>query len=122
GDRTIVPALVEDLASHWYVVVAMDHTHDSDEVEFPGGRLEVGTLPPDTLEINTEAVAVREADTRFVLDELAVLEHGGNPDHEHVRLPRGLAGSLDLSRTGMFGWSIGGATAAATMRDDPRIR
>lgn len=29
---------------------------------------------------------------------------------------------MDLSRVGMFGWSIGGATAAATMRDDARIK
>ncbi|HEX4703210.1 MAG TPA: hydrolase [Pseudonocardiaceae bacterium] len=121
GDRSLGTNLVEDLTSHGYIVVAIDHTHDASEVEFPGGRIEVGTLPPDTLAVNTEAVAVRDADTRFVLDELAVLNHGGNPDAEHRQLPHDIRGSMDLSRTGMFGWSIGGATAAATMLDDNRI-
>jgi hypothetical protein len=57
-----------------------------------------------------------------VLNELAILDHGGNPDAEHSRLPSGIAGALDLSHTGMFGWSIGGATAAGAMYADPRIR
>jgi hypothetical protein len=54
---------VEDLTSRGYVVVTIDHTHDATEVEFPGGRVETVTLPPDTEAVNTEAVAVREADT-----------------------------------------------------------
>ena len=120
-DRTIDTALVEDLAGRGYVVVTIDHTHDAGEVQFPGDRLEVGTLPPDTEAVNTEAVAVREADTRFVLDRISALDHGVNPDVDHAPLPRGIAGALDLSRIGMFGWSIGGATTAATMRDDSRI-
>ena len=121
-DRTIGTALVEDLASRGYVVVTIDHTHDAGEVEFPGGRVEVSALPkPDSREINTEAVAVREADTRFVLDQLTAIDHGADPDVDHAPLPPGIAGSLDLTRVGMFGWSIGGATAAATMHDDPRV-
>jgi hypothetical protein len=63
-------------------------------------------------------MAVRAADTRFVLDELAVLNKGGNPDAEHVRLPKGLAGSLDLNRIGMFGWSIW--SAPSTRPPPPR--
>ena len=65
---------------------------------------------------------VRQDDTRFVLDRLATLNAGGNPDAEHRRLPRGLRGSLDLSRIGMFGHSLGGDTAAETMTRDRRIR
>jgi predicted dienelactone hydrolase len=57
-----------------------------------------------------------------VLNELAVLNRGGNPDAEHAPLPAGLAGSLDLSRVGMFGWSLGGAASAQAMHDDPRIK
>jgi predicted dienelactone hydrolase len=121
GDRSLGTNQVEDLASHGYIVVAIDHTHDASEVEFPGGRIEVGTLPPDTLAINTEAVAVRVADTRFTLDELAVLNRGGNPDAEHRQLPHDIRGAMDLSRVGMFGWSIGGAATAAAMLADHRI-
>jgi hypothetical protein len=32
--------VVEDLASHGYVVVTIDHTYEAELVEFPGGRLE----------------------------------------------------------------------------------
>jgi predicted dienelactone hydrolase len=114
--------LVEDLVSHGYLVVAIDHTHDGSEVAFPGGRVEVSTLSAvDPTEVAIEAEQVRVADTRFVLDELAVLDHGGNPDAEHRSLPHGIAGALDLSHTGMFGWSIGGATAADAMFADRRI-
>jgi hypothetical protein len=115
-------ALVEGLVSHGYVVVTMDDTNDSPEVEFPGGRLVVGTFAYNSLADVIEAQQIRADDARFVLDELTVLNDGGNPDAEHAALPKGLAGSLDLSRVGMFGWSIGGAASAQAMHDDPRFK
>jgi predicted dienelactone hydrolase len=122
NDGAVDTGLVEDLVSHGYVVVTMDDTNESGEVEFPGGRLVVGTFAPDTLETSLEAQRIRAADARFVLDGLTVLNRGGNPDAEHARLPAGLAGGLDLSRVGMFGWSLGGAASAQAMHDDPRIK
>ncbi|MGW6399755.1 hypothetical protein [Streptomyces sp. NPDC055134] len=68
-----------------------------------------------------EGTAVRQDDTRFVLDELARLNAGTNPDAEGRPLPHGLCGSLDLGRTGMFGHSLGGDTAAEVMAADHRI-
>jgi predicted dienelactone hydrolase len=62
------------------------------------------------------------ADTRFVLDSLVALNAGRNPDAEQRRLPAGLRGALDLSRVGMFGHSLGGATAAQAMYEDRRIK
>lgn len=122
ADRSISTLLVEELASEGYVVVTIDHTHDAAEVEFPGQRVELSTLPSDNVDVVTKAVEVRAADTRFVLDQLAAVQRGANPDAEHARLPVGLAGSLDLARTGMFGWSDGGATVGLAMHDDARIR
>jgi predicted dienelactone hydrolase len=123
GDRGTGTALVEDLASHGYVVVTIDHTHDASEVEFPDGRVEVAALPPELDDDAIELVAdVRTADARFVLDRLATLDAGGNPDAGRRRLPAGLAGALDLRRAGMFGHSLGGSTAAATMHADPRLK
>jgi predicted dienelactone hydrolase len=113
---------VEDLVSHGYVVVTMDDTNDSPEVEFPGGRLVTGTFVSDSAAKALEAQQIRAADARFTLDELTVLNDGGNPDAEHAPLPVGLAGSLNLSRVGMFGWSLGGAASAQAMHDDPRIK
>jgi predicted dienelactone hydrolase len=121
-DGSFDTGLVEDLVSHGYVVVTMDDTNESPEVEFPGGRLVLGTFQVDTEAQALEAQQIRAADARFTLDELAALNHGGNPDAEHAPLPAGLAGSLDLSRVGMFGWSLGGAGSAQAMHDDRRIK
>lgn len=119
GDpRTWNTALVDDLASHGYAVVTIDHTHEATEVEFPGGRLATMRLydgapstDPDVISaLLRKIMAVRVADTRFVLDRL--------PELNRTRF----GDVLDLRRTGMFGHSGGGFTAAQTMHDDRRIR
>jgi predicted dienelactone hydrolase len=121
-DRTIDTSIVEDLVSHGYVVVTIDHTHDSGEVEFPGGQVVVSALPSDSDRVNTKATTVRVADTTFVLSQLHALNAGHNPDAEHRPLPPGLMGALNLSQVGMFGFSMGGATAAGAMLADPQIK
>ncbi|MGV9302091.1 alpha/beta hydrolase family protein [Nonomuraea sp. NPDC004354] len=119
--RAVGTTLVEDLASRGYVVVTIDHTHDAWAVEFPGGRVERDLPPLDRNGAQT-AVKVRVADTRFVLDALAALAAGRNPDAAKRALPAGLAGCLDLDRIGMFGHSLGGATTGQSMAHDARIR
>ncbi|MEU9478449.1 lipase [Streptomyces sp. NPDC048191] len=122
SDRTFNTLLIEELASWGYVVAAVDHPYDTGEVEFPDGRVVV-TRPDDgSVEAVTAAVAVRAADLRFVLDALAGLDRGGNPDAERRPLPRGLRGTLDLTRVGVFGHSRGGAASAAVMYLDERVR
>lgn len=110
---------VEDLVSRGYVVVTMDHTGEA-PVEFPGGRV-VPTTMPTSQDVIKPATAVRVADTRFVLDSLTRLAAGANPDAGHRRLPKGLWRALDLRRTGMFGYSLGGFATAETMLVDRRI-
>jgi predicted dienelactone hydrolase len=122
GDRTMDTTLVEDLASRGYIVVTIDHTYDAEEVEFPDGRVLGQALPDSSVQTKTTEVAVRVTDTRFVLDQLVAIDRGANPDAEHTRLPKGLPGALDLSRVGMIGHSMGGATAAAAQGEDARIR
>ncbi|MEU9498048.1 hypothetical protein [Streptomyces sp. NPDC048196] len=46
GSRGQGTALVQDPASRGYLVVTIDHTHDSSDVVFPDGRHEVNTMPP----------------------------------------------------------------------------
>ncbi|MCZ7438191.1 hypothetical protein O7598_17405 [Micromonospora sp. WMMC241] len=132
GDpRTWATTLVQDLASRGYVVVTVDHTYEASEVEFPGGRVVTGRLaqlfeeaqqPDDFQRLAARVFDVRLGDTRFVLDELAALDRGTNPDAEGRALPAGVAGALDLRRTGMLGVSAGGLTALQAMREEPRIR
>ncbi|WP_414167381.1 alpha/beta hydrolase family protein [Streptoverticillium reticulum] len=122
SDRSFNTLVVEDLVSWGYVVVTVDHPHDSGEVEFPGGRVQTRTVVGRDKDEMRKAVAVRADDLRFVLDCLAVLDRGGNPDAERRRLPHGLRGTLDLGRVGAFGHSLGGASSAALMYQDRRVR
>ncbi|MEV4641821.1 hydrolase [Actinoplanes sp. NPDC049548] len=117
SDRSLGTVLIEELASRGYVVVAIDHTYDADLVEFPGGRVETFAVAGDIDDaLIAKALAVRTADTRFVLDQLTALNAGRR------RLPVTFAGACDLSRIGMVGHSLGGATAAAAIRADRRLR
>lgn len=125
GNRTETTALVEDLASHGYIVVTIDHIHDAGVVELPDGHVETGAIPElnedNEVPLTTKAIRARVADTRFVLDQLAAINHGHNPDHEHRPLPRGLRGAFNLHHIGMFGHSDGGATTAHAVHTDARI-
>ena len=94
--------LMEELASHGYVVVAMDHT-DCWATEFPDGRYLAGNHSGD--------VWGRLKDMTFLLDELAVL-NTGDPL---------FAGRLDLDRIGVSGGSYGGMVVE-TCRSDSRVK
>jgi dienelactone hydrolase len=125
-ERSDTTCIVEDLASRGYVVVTIDHIHDSGVVELPGGQVETTAVPPPPPDDNpqtTKEIDARVADVSFVLDQLAVVNsRGGNPDQAHRPLPRGLRDALDLDRVGMFGHSDGGSTTAHVMHTDPRIK
>jgi predicted dienelactone hydrolase len=113
--RAHTTIVVQELASHGYVVVTVDHTYDAFS-EFPDGRLTVplddpGLVPPDYA-----------TDVRFVLDRVEDLAAGRNPDAEHRPLPAGLRGAVDLQRIGMFGASKGGTATALVMNEDRRVR
>ena len=125
GERIETTAIVEDLASRGYVVVTVDHVHDSSFVELPDGSVETSAIPELTddneIAVTTKAVDARVADIGFVLDQLEVIDRGANPDAERRALPRGLGDALDLDRIGIFGHSDGGTTAIAALNTDPRI-
>ncbi|MBG0830408.1 hydrolase [Planomonospora sp. ID67723] len=123
SNRCLGTLLVEELASHGYLVVAVDHTYDADRVEFPGGRVESFAITDDVDDaLIGKALVVRTADTRFVLDRLTALNAGHNIDAGRRRLPPTLTGAFRLPRVGILGHSLGGATAAAAMRADRRLQ
>jgi len=96
--RVLYRALAEDLASHGYLVVAVDHTGEA-PVE-----LADGTILPISPRWDSGA---RLADLRFALRSLDAMGPG----------PR-----ADLRRVAAIGHSLGGSTAAALMRAEPSIR
>jgi dienelactone hydrolase len=105
NSRALGTVLVEDLASRGYVVVTIDHTHET-PVEFPGGRLVDEAIPDDPPDLEAAKrlyMDAREADVHFVLDQLR---------HEP---------SADLSRIGLVGHSAGGVIATRVMRADRRV-
>ncbi|MYW70051.1 hydrolase [Streptomyces sp. SID8379] len=112
--RRLGTTLTDELASHGYVVIAIDHPYDVSTVEFPDGRVARSRLPeefaaaqqegPDAVTaLLRKTAGVRVADTRFVLDALPRLL--GEP----------------AAQVGMFGQSAGGFTALQALHDDPRI-
>jgi len=92
-------SVMERLASHGFVVVAPDHEGDT-----LFDRLAESQSPLD----NT-LVDVREADIRFVLDQVLAGQ----------ALPAGV--TVNASEIGMLGHSIGSVTAGRVAQDDPRI-
>ncbi|WP_157126470.1 alpha/beta hydrolase family protein [Nocardia mikamii] len=113
-------AQAEDLASHGYIVVAINHTHEAFAVQFPDGHTGRTRVPLDSPQhiLPDLLLPTRVADARFVLDRLAAAARQPGS----TELPQHLAEDLDLSKTGMFGHSLGGSTTVQTMRDDIRIR
>ena len=115
----------EELASHGFVVVGIDHPYDTELTVFPDGRTAWTTVgdildfsSDDALQASIQTtetrLRIRVADVRFVLDEL---ERRDQSDPQHL-----LTGRLDTSRAGIFGHSFGGAVAAEVCLLDPRFQ
>ncbi|MEU9123822.1 alpha/beta hydrolase [Streptomyces sp. NPDC048506] len=131
GDpRTLGTGLAEELASHGHVVVTVDHPGDASEVEFPNTTAYRPTPYRTTVfrddprrhpERARTMIDARIADLRFVLDQLAVLTAGGNPDAAGRALPEHLGQAIDLERVGCYGHSAGGTAAAEALYEDRRI-
>lgn len=109
--RTSLTAQAEELASHGYVVAAIDHTYENFAETFPDGR--VTTCAACTLDVDdfpTRVVESRALDVSFVLDSLTGLS------------PKWTGSAvIDRSRIGMAGQSLGGASVGETMLTDPRV-
>jgi predicted dienelactone hydrolase len=120
----VYTASLEDLASHGYVVVAIDHPYDTTATIFPDGRIAkfaqdkfdaAAKKPHGYIDYADERIEVMASDVRFVIDELARYD-------KDPQLGAPFAGHLDSSRIGAFGHSIGGMTAARACEIDARIR
>jgi predicted dienelactone hydrolase len=104
--RSLYTSFVADLASHGYVVAAIDHPYSVPIVAFPDGRVVMQSA--GGAETPFELLSqIRAADARFVLDRLT----GASPFRDWI----------DFSRVGMFGHSIGGVAAAQAAADDRRF-
>ena len=109
GHRKLNTHTVEELASHGFIVVALDHC-DCVGTVFPDGRYLKG------IEASGDSFAAlipdRIRDTQVVLEELARMNATDSL----------LARRLDLGRIGAFGMSLGVADTAELGRIDDRVK
>jgi dienelactone hydrolase len=138
-------ALVEDLASHGYVVLGLGHPGESAALEYPDGH--VTTLEEDFTAAlaglasipNTMGRATGDAATRLELTSLVLDDNGLGPyarrwvddtralldaltsDAEGV-LPAAVRSQCDLERIGALGMSFGAGAATSAAQADERIK
>ena len=126
GRRTQDTFLAEDLASHGYLVAAVDHPGNSARIALANGSV----LKSDRAKALSNLDATTAAATRALwTGELALW----TADNEYVldtllnRTPAFLAGHIDNTRIGAFGHSFGGAASMALLGPPssptaPRVR
>jgi alpha-beta hydrolase superfamily lysophospholipase len=115
--HALYTSLLEELASKGFVVIALDHTYETDAVQFPGGELVRRSLPADlgrkgspaSYRLLLRILRQRVADVQFLERSLPALE---------TRVGQ----IIDRSRVGVFGHSLGGLTAAAALEADRTLR
>ncbi len=113
--RLLYSALAQAVASAGFIVITLDHPYDADVVEFPDGRLVLGinsTWPAEQIELANQ---VRTEDALFVLDEIT------RPGFLGQVIPAAGNSSLPTARVGIFGHSLGGATAASALLASDRF-
>jgi Platelet-activating factor acetylhydrolase, isoform II len=110
GTRLFYNVIAQQLASTGFTVVTIDHPYDASIVTFPDNSTIFAS------NISTEAQILLDLDTR-VKDVSFVLDKLSEPSTA-ARIIPGLACGLDVSKTGIIGHSLGGATAATALLRD----
>lgn len=117
-------AIIEEIASHGYIVVGINHTYDAPVTVFPDGRV-ISASQKFMEGVNSQAGSIEEsfrfrasvadykaADIKFVVEELEKINEGSSV----------LAGRLNLAQLGVFGHSLGGNAALEFCRKDDRCK
>jgi pimeloyl-ACP methyl ester carboxylesterase len=101
------------LSSTGYIVVTIDHTYDAGIVIFPDNTTILAANITTDSQI-VDDLNIRVKDVSFVLDQL-------HRSSVISRLIPGRTCGLDTSKVGIYGHSLGGATAAEALLSDSRL-
>ena len=116
GVDAIYTALIEDLVSHGYIVVSINHPYVSGITVFPDGQT-IGLAPvpedPDEQQQFFD-MALRSVveDAKHTLDVITTM----NTSNETWQ------GRFDLAHVGMYGHSFGGGSTAVCCSEDSRFK
>lgn len=114
--------LLEDLASHGYIVAGINHPYVSNPTIFPDGRIILRyeqKEKPTMKEVNASRLQNTRTwieDTRFALNELLKKQ----PDDTPIRAA--LKNQIDRNAIGIFGHSFGGSIAIDACGLDERCK
>jgi predicted dienelactone hydrolase len=111
---------VEELASHGYIVVSIDHPYDAAAVVYPDQSvisLKLESLSGFDSYVDKSKVWLE--DSQFVLDSLT--SHQAVTGAASNELKQ-LTAHMDMSQIGALGHSFGGATAVQLLMTEPRIK
>jgi len=121
GIRFYHTALIEELVSQGYVVVAPNHPYDANVTIFPDGssanyhsKIGPEVAFDDSVRLRHRQLNTRVEDIRFILDQMEKIES--------VEIQSLLSGHLDLEKVGVLGHSFGGATSVEASGRDARIK
>lgn len=126
GLRTQNTFLCEELASHGYIVISIDHTYESFITVFPDNSIRISKTNElinkrylyDDLAIddqeNLKFMDIRKKDILFTLEKLKKLINQENNPFLDAR--------VDMSKIGIIGFSTGGSLASHMALKDERIK
>lgn len=118
GTRAQNTSWAQELASHGYFVVAVDHPYDSPAVALDDGSV-IATTVRNTGDRDVDNLATdrltetRAEDLSFVIDQLEAM------GRSELRSP--FSGRLDTRSIAVAGHSVGGAAAIQAAQQDSRV-
>ncbi|WP_018758070.1 alpha/beta hydrolase family protein [Paenibacillus terrigena] len=114
SSKVLHASQAENLASHGFIVVTIDHTYSTFATIFPDGRVTDYKTKMTTIDDRRKIGNIWTQDVEFVINQIEKLNSGV--------IESQFKGKIDLNNIGVMGHSFGGATAFNTTYLDHRIK